>query len=37
MLNFGFRRKWLDGRVGNTVYLMFALTFVNFIRKQNLN
>jgi hypothetical protein len=35
MLNFGFRRKWLDGRVGNTVYLMFALTFLNFILISN--
>ena len=31
MLNFGFRRKWLDGRVGNSIYLMFTLTFLNFI------
>ncbi len=31
MLDFGFRRKWLDGRAGHSVYLMFALTFLNFV------
>ena len=31
MLDFWFRRRWADGRVGHSVYLMFALTFVNFV------
>jgi len=26
-----FRRRWLDFRFGHTVYLIFALTFANFI------
>jgi hypothetical protein len=25
------RKLWLDGRIGHTTYLMFSLTFVNFI------
>ena len=25
------RVLWLDGRIGHTTYLMFFLTFVNFI------
>lgn len=28
---FWFRSRWLDGRHGHSLYLMFALTFVNFI------
>jgi len=26
-----FRRRWLDFRFGHTVYLIFALTFANFV------
>ncbi len=28
---FWIRRRWMDGRNGHGVYLMFALTFLNFI------
>ena len=31
MNSYGFRRKWMDGRTGHSIYLMFALTFTNFI------
>ena len=31
MLDFWFRRRWMDGRAGHSIYLMFALTFLNFI------
>ena len=31
LTSYGFRRKWLDGRMGHTLYLMFFLTLVNFI------
>jgi len=26
-----FRRRWVDGRTGHSMYMLFALTFVNFI------
>jgi len=28
---FSIRRRWLDGRWGHSLYLMFGLTFINFI------
>lgn len=31
MLDFWFRRRWMDGRSGHSIYLMFVLTFVNFV------
>jgi len=31
MSNEWFRRRWLDFRFGHSVYLIFALTFANFI------
>jgi len=31
MNNEWFRRRWLDFRFGHSVYLIFALTFANFI------
>ena len=31
MLDFWIRRRWMDGRSGHSIYLMFALTFVNFV------
>lgn len=31
MSNAWFRRRWLDFRFGHTVYLIFALSFANFI------
>jgi len=26
-----FRKRWLEGRFGHSIYLMYCLTFVNFI------
>ncbi len=26
-----FRKRWLEGRFGHSIYLMYGLTFVNFI------
>ncbi len=26
-----FRRRWMEGRAGHSVYLMFSLTLINFI------
>ena len=31
MSNEWFRRRWLDFRFGHSVYLIFALTFANFV------
>ena len=32
--NSWFRRRWLDFRQGHTIYLVFAMTFLNFITIQ---
>ncbi len=29
--NFWIRRRWMDARFGHSLYLMFGLTFVNFL------
>ena len=29
--SYWFRRKWYDGRTGSSTYLLFGLTFLNFI------
>jgi len=31
MNDYWFRRRWAEGRSGHSIYLMFGLTFVNFI------
>lgn len=31
MNNYWFRRRWMEGRAGHTMYLMFSLTLINFI------
>jgi uncharacterized protein (DUF2235 family) len=31
MNDYWFRRRWVDGRSGHSIYLMFGLTFVNFV------
>ena len=31
MNNFGFRKRWMEGRAGHSMYLMFSLTLINFI------
>lgn len=31
MDSYWFRRRWFDGRTGSSVYLLFVLTFVNFV------
>ena len=31
MNDYWFRRRWFDGRSGNSIYLIFGLTFVNFV------
>lgn len=31
MSNFGFRKRWMEGRAGHSMYLMFSLTLINFI------
>ena len=29
--NYWTRRRWVDGRTGHVIYLMFPLTFINFV------
>ena len=31
MNNLGFRKRWMEGRAGHSMYLMFSLTLINFI------
>ena len=31
MNDYWFRKRWFDGRSGNSIYLIFGLTFVNFV------
>ena len=31
MKYYGLRRRWVDGRSGHSIYLMFTLTFANFV------
>jgi len=31
MNDYWFRRRWVEGRSGHSIYLMFGLTFVNFV------
>ncbi len=31
MNNYWFRRRWMDGRTGHSIYLLFALSMINFI------